>query len=103
MRRIDPTRYKRLLSQTMPVIIESEAENERTLKVIEKLMDKGENLSPEEEKLLKLLTRLVEDFEERYYQPKKCYPFRSTAAPDGIPRHKANSFVGSIRFERNCF
>lgn len=74
MRRIDPTRYKRLLSQTMPLIIESEAENERTLKVIEKLMDKGENLSPEEEKLLKLLTRLVEDFEERYYQPKNATP-----------------------------
>ena len=74
VRRIDPARYKRLLSQTMPVIIESETENERMLKVIEKLMDKGENLSPEEEKLLKLLTRLVEDFEERYYQPKDATP-----------------------------
>src|SRR5256886_16072880 len=70
VRRIDPTRYKRLLSQTMPVIIETEEENERMLKVIEKLMDKGENLSPEEEKLLKLLTKLVEDFEERYYHPR---------------------------------
>jgi HTH-type transcriptional regulator / antitoxin HigA len=67
-------RYKRLLSQTMPVIIETEAENERMLKVIEKLMDKGEDLSPEEEKLLKLLTRLVEDFEERYYQPREATP-----------------------------
>jgi len=74
VRRIDPTRYKRLLSQTMPVIIETEAENERMLKVIEKIMDKGENLSPEEEKLLKLLTRLVEDFEERYYHPRDASP-----------------------------
>lgn len=74
MRRIDPTRYKRLLSQAMPVIIETEAENERMLKVIEKIMDKGENLSPEEEKLLKLLTRLVEDFEERYYHPRDASP-----------------------------
>ena len=40
VRKIDPTRYKRLLSQTMPVIIETEEENERMLKVIEKLMDK---------------------------------------------------------------
>ena len=71
---MDPTRYKRLLSQTMPVIIETEAENERMLKVIEKIMDKGENLSPEEEKLLKLLTRLVEDFEERYYHPRDASP-----------------------------
>ena len=44
------------------------------LKVIEKLMDKGEGLSPEEEKLLKLLTRLVEDFEERYYHPRDATP-----------------------------
>ncbi len=74
IRRIDPARYKRLLSQTMPVIIETEEENERMLRVIEKLMDKGENLSPEEEKLLKLLSRLVEDFEERYYHPRDATP-----------------------------
>lgn len=74
VRRIDSARYKRLLSQTMPVIIETEAENERMLKVIEKLMNAGENLSPEEEKLLKLLTRLVEDFEERYYHPRDATP-----------------------------
>jgi HTH-type transcriptional regulator / antitoxin HigA len=74
VRRIDPARYRRLLSQTMPVIIETEEENERMLKVIENLMDKGEQLSPEEEKLLKLLTRLVEDFEERYYHPRDASP-----------------------------
>ncbi|MFY9620884.1 MAG: hypothetical protein WAM70_02680 [Pyrinomonadaceae bacterium] len=74
VRRIDPARYKRLLSQTMPVIIETEDENERMLEVIEKIMDKGERLSPEEEKLLKLLTRLVEDFEERYYHPRDATP-----------------------------
>ena len=74
VRRIDPTRYRRLLSQTMPVIIETEEENERMLKVIEKLMEKGEGLSPEEEKLLKLLAKLVEDFEERYYHPRDATP-----------------------------
>ena len=51
VRRIDPARYKRLLSRTMPVVIESE-----------------------EEKLLKLLTRLVEDFEEEYYHPRDATP-----------------------------
>ena len=74
VRRIDPTRYRRLLSRTMPVIIETEKENERMLKVIEKLMDKGEVLSPEEEKLLKLLVKLVEDFEGRYYHPRDATP-----------------------------
>jgi HTH-type transcriptional regulator / antitoxin HigA len=74
VRKIDPDRYRRLLSRAMPVIIESEEENERMLTIIGKIMDKGENLAPEEEKLLKLLTKLVEDFEERYYHPRDATP-----------------------------
>ena len=38
----------------MPVVIETEEENARMLAVVEKLMKKGENLSLEEEKLLKV-------------------------------------------------
>jgi HTH-type transcriptional regulator / antitoxin HigA len=74
IRKIDVTRYKRLLSQTMPVVIETEEENERMLAVVEKLMDKGEKLSPEEDKILKLFARLIEDFERRYYHPKEAAP-----------------------------
>lgn len=58
----------------MPVVIESEEENERILTVVEKLMKKGENISIEEEKLLKLLVRLIEDFEQRYYRPLEAEP-----------------------------
>ncbi len=74
VRKIDPARYKTLLSRTMPVVIESEEENERMLAIVEKLMDKGEDLSPEEEKLLKLFARLIEDFEQRYYHPREATP-----------------------------
>lgn len=74
VRSIDPIRYRRLLSRTMPVMIETEEENTRMLAGIERLMKKGENLSPEEEKLLKLLTRLVQDFEERMYKPRQATP-----------------------------
>ena len=74
LRKINPTRYKRLLSRTMPVLIETEEENERMLAIVEKLMDKGEDLTPEEETLLKLLARLIEDFEQRYYHPKEAEP-----------------------------
>ena len=42
--------------------------------IVEKLMDKGENLTPEEEKLLKLLARLIEDFEQEYYLPEEAEP-----------------------------
>jgi HTH-type transcriptional regulator/antitoxin HigA len=76
LRKIDPTRYRKLLSQTMPVVIESEEENERMLAIVEKLMEKGENLSPEEEKLLKLLARLIEDFEREYYHPRDAEPLQ---------------------------
>ena len=72
--KINETRYRRLLSRTMPVVIETEEENERMLAIVEKLMDKGESLSPEEDKLLKLLARLIEDFEKRYYQPRDATP-----------------------------
>ena len=58
----------------MPALIETEEENERMLAAVEKLMEKGENLSPEEEKLLKLLAKLIEDFEERYYHPPQATP-----------------------------
>ena len=64
LRKIDPVRYRRLLSRTMPVVIETEEENERMLSIVEKLMRKREDLSAEEEKLLKLLARLIEDFEQ---------------------------------------
>src|SRR5215510_8638450 len=74
VRKIDPARYRRLLSRSMPVVIETEEENTRMLTIVEKLMKKGENLSAEEEKLLKLLARLIEDFEQRYYQPPEAKP-----------------------------
>lgn len=44
------------------------------LAVVEKIMDKGENLSPEEEKILKLFTNLIADFESRYYHPREATP-----------------------------
>jgi HTH-type transcriptional regulator/antitoxin HigA len=56
------------------VVIETEEENERMLAIVEELMGKGENLSPEEEKLLKLLAKLIEDFEKEYYNPVEASP-----------------------------
>jgi HTH-type transcriptional regulator / antitoxin HigA len=74
VRKIDPVRYRRLLSRTMPVVIETEEENTRILSIVEKLMRKGENISAEEEKLLKLLARLIEDFEQRFYRARNATP-----------------------------
>ena len=74
LKNLNPTRYRELLSQVMPVAIETEEENERMLAVVEKLMDKGEDISAEEEALLRLLATLIQDFEEKYYQPRDATP-----------------------------
>lgn len=58
----------------MPVVIETEDENARMLAIVERLLKKGEKLSAEEEKLLKLLARLIEDFEQRFYRPREATP-----------------------------
>ena len=61
-------RYAELLSEVLPKPIETEAENERALEIVNRLMTKGEKkLSPEERWLLKMLVRLIEDFEEKAY------------------------------------
>jgi HTH-type transcriptional regulator/antitoxin HigA len=73
--KIDQDKYRRLLSRTMPGVIETEAENERMLAEIEKLLNKGEeNLTPEEGKLLALMARLVEDYEQEHYPIKDAAP-----------------------------
>lgn len=65
---INPRRYAKLLAQALPVIIETEAENERMLAKAEKLIDKGEKLTAEEQALLRLMTHLIQDFEDKNYQ-----------------------------------
>jgi HTH-type transcriptional regulator/antitoxin HigA len=72
---MDRTKYGKLLLRVAPTAIASEAENERVLGIIEKLMAKGElKLSPEEDALIELLTQLVENFEKRAYPRKKSEP-----------------------------
>ena len=78
---IDPKKYSRLLAKTLPRAIRSEQDNERMLKIVERLIDKGEgNLTPEEGALLDLLVTLIEKFEEEFYQLEK----NSSATPLGI-------------------
>ena len=61
--------------KTLPATIDTEEQNERMLRQVERLIDKGEdNLSPEEETLLRLMTRLIEDFEEQHYKLNAATP-----------------------------
>jgi HTH-type transcriptional regulator/antitoxin HigA len=64
----NPKTYGDLLVNTLPAVIETEEENEKALAIVERIMDKGEdNISPEEYRLLDLLVRLIEDFEDQAY------------------------------------
>lgn len=72
---IDRPKYAKLLAKTLPAVIETEAQNERMLREVERLIDKGQdNLSPEERTLFKLITALIEDFEEQHYQLNAATP-----------------------------
>jgi len=72
---IDRRKYGRLLAKAAPAIIETEAQNERMLREVERLIDKGEaKLSLEEKALFKLMVRLIEDFEEQHHQLKGVTP-----------------------------
>ena len=63
----DSDRYSNLLSQYQPHIIKNEDENEIFLEIVESLISRN-NLTPEEDTLLELLVKLIEDFEEKSYQ-----------------------------------
>ena len=64
---VDNYKYAALLGATRPGVITDEGEAERLTDEINYLVTKalkGDCLSPEEEKLLALLVRLVEDYEQ---------------------------------------
>ena len=64
---VNPDRYGQLLAVVRPGIIETPEEHERLIAEAEKLVEKGDRLLPEEEKLLALLTLLIEAFEAGFY------------------------------------
>jgi len=63
----NPEKYKSLLAETLPQVIEDTRELERVEKIIGGLLRTGENITPEEEKLLDLLSNLVEAYEDEHY------------------------------------
>jgi HTH-type transcriptional regulator/antitoxin HigA len=80
---IDPKKYSRLLTKTLPRAITTEEENERMLAIVDGLMRKGEdNLTPEEGALFDLLVMLIEKFEDEHYPE-----VGRTATPVSILKH----------------
>ncbi|MCI0485081.1 MAG: hypothetical protein L0229_00495 [Blastocatellia bacterium] len=73
--RVNPARYGRLLAQALPATIRNEAEYERALETVNRLMSKPEaELTPEEGASLDLLATLIEAYEREHYPIEKSYP-----------------------------
>lgn len=64
---IDDKKYARVLARVLPRLITTAGEHERLLAEVEKLMDKGEHRSNEEDAALDLMVRLIRDYEEEHH------------------------------------
>jgi HTH-type transcriptional regulator/antitoxin HigA len=71
---INPQKYGKLLARVRPTVIRTEEENNRLLALVEQLMTKGDNLTPEEGELLRLLGKLIADFEVEFYHLEDAEP-----------------------------
>lgn len=74
---VDDDKYATLLATTRPGVITDDAELNRLTEIVNRLVTKGikeNHLSPEEEKLLALLTHLIEDYEQRHEPLNEAVP-----------------------------
>lgn len=60
------TSYAKLLSETQPEVVRNEEQNQVYIQKLEELTGR-ESVTPAEEKLIALLTLLVEEYEDKHY------------------------------------
>jgi HTH-type transcriptional regulator / antitoxin HigA len=76
--KFDLRKYPRLVSKAAPLVIETKEEFERTEAEIGRLLKKGyDHLSAEEKRLLALLSRLIEDYEDRTFPVPDSPPYQT--------------------------
>jgi antitoxin component HigA of HigAB toxin-antitoxin module len=64
---IDNKKYARVLAKVLPRVITTDEEHERMLTEVEKLMDKGEHRSAEEDAAQDLMVHLIKDYEAEHH------------------------------------
>ena len=66
---LDHIKYGRLLAETLPAVITNESEYDRVASLMNKLAAiREDRITPEQERLLDLLTLLIEAYDEEHYQ-----------------------------------
>ncbi len=96
--KFDAKKYARLLAESLPAVIETEEENDRLIGVAQQLIKKGSDRTPEETRLLKLLSHLIQEFEERFYKPRMATPrevLRELMAANGLKQSDLAPIFGS--------
>ncbi len=71
--------YARLLTESLPTVIDSEGLNELYLEQVSELLRRESSLSAAERQLMKLLTLLIEDYEEKHYDLPETSPLAMIA------------------------
>jgi len=102
---IDNRKYARVLAKVLPRVITTDEENERMLAEVEKLMDKGELRSAEEDAALALMVRLIKDYEEEHHplpdpSPHEMLVYlmeqRGLKQADLVPIFKSRGYVSDV-------
>ena len=102
---IDDKKYARVLAKVLPRVIVTDAEHERVLAEVEKLMDKGEHRSAEEDAALDLMVRLVKDYEEEHHPLPDPTPLemlvylmeqRGLKRADLLPIFKSSGYLSDV-------
>jgi len=102
---IDDRKYARLLARVLPRIITSGQEHERMLAEVERLMDKGDSRTPEQDAALDLMVRLIRDYEEKYDSlpnpsPAEMLAYlmeqRGLRQADMVPIFKSRGYVSEV-------
>jgi HTH-type transcriptional regulator/antitoxin HigA len=102
---IDNKKYARVLAKVLPRVIATDEEHERTLAEIEKLMDKSDHRTAEEDAVLDLMVRLVKDYEEEHHPlpdpgPHEMLVYlmeqRGLKQADLLPIFKSRGYVSDV-------
>ncbi len=74
---LDESNYGKLLKQTLPLVIHTDAEHQRLLLAASDLMDKPETeMSEEEGRMLEMLSMLIEEYEDRVHPLPETEPHK---------------------------
>ena len=102
---IDERQYARVLAKVLPRVIATRREHERLLAELEKLMDRGEHRSAEEDAAFDLMFRLIKDYEDEHHplpdpSPREMLAYlmeqRGLKQADLLPIFNSRGYVSDV-------